>query len=42
LEAWTTNVYDVPALRPVTVVLVVDPDTTVGVCALDPIYGVTV
>ena len=42
LDACTTNVYDVPAVRPTTVVLVVDPDTVVGVCALDPIYGVIV
>jgi hypothetical protein len=42
LDAWTTNVYDVPAVSPDTVVLVVDPDTDVGVCAFEPMYGVIV
>jgi hypothetical protein len=44
LVAVTVNVYAVPFVRPVTVVLVAggDPVTVFGVCAVDPMYGVTV
>ena len=37
--ARTRNVYAVPGLRPVTVVLV--PDTVLPVCAAAPTYGIT-
>ena len=42
--AVTVNVYVVPFVSPVTVVLVAggDPVTVTGVCAVDPMYGVTV
>ena len=42
--ALTVNVYAVPFVSPVTVALVAggDPVTVVGVCAVDPIYGVIV
>ena len=42
--AVTVNVYAVPFVSPVTVVLVAggDPVTVTGVCAVDPMYGVTV
>ena len=41
--AWTVNVYAVPAVRPLMVVLVAGgaPVTVVGVWAVDPMYGVT-
>jgi hypothetical protein len=44
LDACTTNVYEAPAVSPVTVVLVTggDPVTVVGVCPLEPTYGVIV
>ena len=44
LVALTVNVYAVPLLSPVTVALVAggEPVTVVGVCAMDPIYGVIV
>jgi hypothetical protein len=44
LVADTLNVYVVPFVSPVIVVLVAggDPDTVVGVWAVDPMYGVTV
>jgi hypothetical protein len=43
-DAVTWNVYAVPFVKPVTVAPVAggDPDTVVGVCAVDPMYGVTV
>jgi hypothetical protein len=40
--AATVNVYAVPFVKPVTVAPVDEPDTTVAVCAAEPIYGVTV
>ncbi len=42
--ALTVNVYAVPLVSPVTVALVGAglPETTVGVCAADPMNGVTV
>jgi hypothetical protein len=42
--ALTVNVYAVPFVSPVTVAVVAggDPVTVVGVCAVDPMYGVTV
>ena len=42
--ALTVNVYVVPLVSPVTVALVGAglPDTIFGVCATDPMYGVTV
>jgi hypothetical protein len=44
LVADTLNVYAVPLVNPVTVVLVAGglPDTVFGVCAVDPMNGVTV
>jgi hypothetical protein len=44
LVAVTVNVYAVPFVSPVTVAFVAggDPVTVVGVCAVDPMYGVTV
>ena len=44
LEACTVNVYAVPAVSPVIVAVVAggDPVTVVGVCAVEPINGVTV
>jgi hypothetical protein len=41
-DAVTLNVYALPGVKPLTVVLVTDPDTDVGVCAVEPTYGVTV
>ena len=43
LTAWTVNVYAVPGVRPVIVVLVAggEPVTVVAVWAVDPMYGVT-
>jgi hypothetical protein len=43
-DACTVNVYDVPAVSPVTVAEVAggDPVTVVGVCAVEPINGVIV
>jgi hypothetical protein len=43
-DAWTLNVYAVPAVKPPTVADVPAgaPVTDVGDCATDPIYGVTV
>ena len=44
LDACTVNVYAVPCVSPVIVVLVAGgvPVTVVGVCAVEPMYGVTV
>ena len=43
LVAATVNVYAVPLVRPVTVVEVAEPLLTcTGVCAVPPMYGVTV
>ena len=43
LVAATVNVYAVPLVNPVTVVVVAGgfPDTVTGVCAVDPTNGVT-
>jgi len=44
LDAWTVNVYVVPVVRPVTVVVVSggEPVISFGVCAVEPTYGVIV
>jgi hypothetical protein len=44
LVAVTVNVYAVPLVSPVTVVLVAGglPLTVVAVCGVEPMYGVTV
>src|SRR4051812_36804284 len=44
LDAVTRNVYAVPGVRPLIVVLVAGgvPLIVFGVCAVDPMYGVTV
>ena len=36
LDAWTVKVYDVPAVSAEMVVLVVDEETVLGVCAVVP------
>jgi hypothetical protein len=43
-DACTLNVYSVPGVSPSTVVLVAggEPVSVVAVCAVEPMYGVTV